>query len=84
MCISEVVSDLQKVINGVPHGSILGPMLFVIFLNDIDSSVVSFLLKFADYTKTLMQVPEFEYAFTLQYDLHSMYEWSQDWQLLFN
>ena len=59
-------------ISGVPQGSILGPMLFVIFINDIDSTVVSSLLKFADDTKTLRQ------------DLHSMYKWSQDWQLLFN
>ena len=59
-------------------------MLFVIFINDIDSTVVSSLLKFADDTKTLRQVPEAEYAFTLQEDLHSLYKWSQDWQLLFN
>ena len=71
-------------ISGVPQGSILGPMLFVIFINDIDSTVVSSLLKIADDTKTLRQVPEVEYAFTLQEDLHSMYKWSQDWQLLFN
>ena len=66
------------------QGSILGPMLFVIFINDIDSTVVSSLLKFADDTKTLRQVPEVEYAFTLQEDLHSMHEWNRHWQLLFN
>ena len=55
-----------------------GPMLFVVFINDIDSFVVSSLLKFADDTKTLRQVPEVEYVFTLQEDLHSMYKWSQD------
>ena len=59
-------------------------MLFVIFINDIDSTILSSLLKFADDTKTLRQVPKLEYAFTLQEDLHSMYKWSQDWQLLFN
>ena len=84
MCISGAESDWQKVISGVPQGSILSPMLFVIFINDIDLTVVSSLLKFADDTKTLRQVPEVEYAFTLQEDLHSMYKWSQDWQLLFN
>ena len=84
VCISGAESGWQNVISGVPQGSILGPMLFVIFINDIDSTVVSSLLKFADDTKTLRQVPEVEYAFTLQEDLHSMYKWSQDWQLLFN
>ena len=84
VCRSDAESDWQKVISGVPQGSILGPMLFVIFINDIDSTVVSSLLKCADDTKTLRQVPEVEYALTLQEDLHSMYNWSQDWQLLFN
>ena len=84
VCISGVESDWQKVISDVPQGSILGPMLFVIFINDIDSSVVSPLLKFADDTKTLRQVPGVEYAFTLHEDLNSMYKWSKDWQLLFN
>ena len=59
-------------------------MLVIIVINDIDSSVVSSLLKFADDTETLRQVPEIECAFTLQEDLHSIYKWSQDWQLLFN
>ena len=55
-------------------------MLFVIFINDTDSTVVSSVLKFADDTKTLRQVPEVEYAF----NLHSMYKWSQNWQVLYN
>ena len=73
-----IVVALQKVTSGVPQRSILGPMLCVVFINNIDSFVVSSLLKFADDTKTLRQVPEVEYVFTLQEYLHSMYKWSQD------
>ena len=77
-------SDWKDVKSGVPQGSILGPTLFLVYINDIDVSVVSSLSKFADDTKAIRKVPSSEYAFTLQEDLHNLYKWSQDWQLLFN
>ena len=84
MCISGAESDWQKVISGVQQGSILDPLLFVVFINDIDSSVVNSLLKFADDTKKLRQGIVIEYAFTLQESLHSMFKRSKNLQLLFN
>ena len=72
-----------EVKSGVPQGSILGPILFTIFINDIDLGIISSLSKFADDTKLLRKVPV-AYTYTLQDDLHNLYEWSTDWQLLFN
>ena len=77
-------STWKDVTSGVPQGSILGPLLFIVFINDIDYNIVSTLSKFADDTKAYRSVENTERAFTLQDDLHKLFAWSQDWQMLFN
>jgi len=49
-------SGWMEVISGVPQGSILGPILFAVFVNDIDSDVVNRVWKFADDVKMIGNV----------------------------
>ena len=71
-------------LSGVPQGSVLGPLLFVIYINDIDNSVVSRVLKFADDTKIYHIVNTSSDIKTLRADLCNLFSWSTEWQLLFN
>ena len=77
-------SGWEKVTSGVPQRSVLGPTLFIIYINDIDDMITSSSLKFADDTKLLRKVGTQDDCEELQNDLHKMYKWSEDWQMVFN
>ena len=71
-------SGWEKVTSGVPQ--VLGPTLFIIYINDIDDGITSSLLNFADDTKLLRKVWTQDDCEELQRDLYRMYKWSEDWQ----
>ena len=71
-------------LRGVPQGSVLGPLLFVIFISDIDDGILSKISKFADDTKLCRAVGDDQEAAIQREDLRRMFRWSQDWQMLFN
>ena len=77
-------SDWSDVLSGVPQGSVLGPVLFLIYINDIDAGLTSRLLKFADDTKLFRAVTNRNDIDLLQDDLNKLCNWSKDWLMPFN
>ena len=78
------VSSWKSVLSGVPQGSVLGPILFLIYINDLDDSITSNILKFADDTKLFRKVNTDGDKQHLQNDLDRLVKWSEEWQMLFN
>lgn len=82
--INGVESEWQQVTSGVPQGSVLGPILFLIYINDIDIGLNNIISKFADDTKIGFCVLNEDDRNRLQSDLNKIVEWSEKWQMPFN
>ena len=79
-----VTSSWTDVKSGIPQGSVLGPILFVVFINDMPNNLLSNCKMFADDAKVYRDVNNIEGHESLQSDLYKMCQWSQRWQLPFN
>ena len=73
--------------SGVPQGTVLGPLLFVTYINDLPNKINSSIRLFADdcvllllYRKIQNEIDSQE----LQKDLNSLMKWEYDWQMHFN
>ena len=77
-------SNFVNVTSGVPQGSVLGPILFIIFVNDLDINIVNNISKFADDTKISGLADTIENCQLLQSDLNKISQWSKTWGMQFN
>ena len=78
------VSSWKSVLSGVPQGSVLGPILFMVYINDLEEGVTGNILKFADDTKLFTKTKEIGDKQNLQDDIDKLVKWSEKWQMLFN
>ena len=78
------VSSWKSVLSGVPQGSVLGPILFLVYIDDLEEGVTGNILKFADDTKLFRKTKEIGDKKKLQDDIDKLVRWSEKWQMLFN
>ena len=75
MCVSGTKSDWAKVTSGIPQESVLGPVLFVLYINDLPSNIKSNIFMFADDTKVFRTIETPIDQHTLQDDLNQLTQW---------
>ena len=74
----------MKVLSGVPHCSVLGPLLFLLFVNDRSDWIKTNIRIFADDTKIWIRITGVEDSESLKRDLDSLGRWSEKWLLRLN
>ena len=78
------VSSWKSVLCGVPQGSVLGPILLLVYINDLEEEVTGKILKFPDDNKLFRKVKEIGDKQNLQDDIDKCVKWSEKRQMLFN
>ena len=70
--------------SGVPQGSVLGPLLFILYANDLELGVDCRVFKFADDTKVVIGVNGLQDNIKGQKSLDKLVGWSHKWNMQFN
>jgi hypothetical protein len=77
--LGQVASDWLEVTSGVPQGSVLGPLLFIVFINDLIINIHSFPKLFADDTKLIGIIKDETSVAIIQNDLDIVSQWCKTW-----
>ena len=77
-------SSKAKVISGVPQGTVLGPLLFLIYINDLPERVNSQIRLFADDSYVYKTINNTQDSLQLQKDLDALTKWENEWPIEFH
>ena len=70
--------------SGVPQGTVLGPLMFLLYINDIGDDIKSSIRLFADDSLIYMAISSRDHCQQLQDDLTTVVNWTKKWQMIFN
>ena len=77
-------SSSLKVLSGIPQGTVLGPLMFLLYINDISAGINSSIRLFADDCVLYRVIKSTEDHKHLQQDLNTLVEWTEQWQMTLN
>ena len=81
--VNGVKSDWTPVVSGVPQGTVLGPLLFPLHINDITSDTESEIRLFADDCACYREIKDKEDTLKLQRDIDRLGDWARKWGMRF-
>ena len=81
--VNGVKSDWAPVLSGVPQGTVLGPLLFSLYINDIPSDIESEIRPFADDSVCYREIKGEEDTMELQRDIDRLGSWARKWGMRF-
>ena len=81
--VNGVKSDWDPVLLGVPQGTVLGPLLFSLYINDISSDVESEIRPFADDCVCYREIKDEKDTMKLQRDIDRLGSWARKWVMRF-
>ena len=77
-------SERSKVTSGIPQGSVLGPLVFVLYINDLPDCILSQVFLFSDDTKMFGHIQNSDDQKIFQDDITRLQAWADKWLLKFH